>query len=329
MAHEIDMTTGQAGIAYLAGSGKPWHGLGQTVGPDQSVDEWRVAAGLDWEARRSPVQFENENVNELQIMSDRHVLYRSDTSQALSVVSENYKIVQPNDILQFFSDLAKKNDFQIETVGALKEGRRVWALARVGENSQILDDQVAPYLMLATSYDGSMATIAQYTSVRVVCNNTLQASLQGNSGHNRISIPHSAIFDATRVKSDLRIKLDSWETFKMQATHLAQHKVTDKAADAFLQELLAPLAPVGKSYSPEQFRKTKGYGRIMSLYQGGQKGAQMDATKGTAWGLVNAVTEYVDHEKGRIDDNRLDQAWFGVGAKLKNEAFSIAMKQAA
>jgi len=39
-------------------------------------------------------------------------------------------------------------------------------------------------------------------------------------------------------------------------------------------------------------------------------------------------TEYADHEKGRIDDNRLDQAWLGVGAKLKNDAFELAMKAA-
>lgn len=328
MAHELDMSTGQAGIAYVTGSETPWHGLGQTVDPDASVDQWRVAAGLDWEAKRSPVQFENDISNELQVMVDRHVLYRSDTSTPLSVVSADYRIVQPSDILEFFSDLAKKNDFKIETVGALKGGRRVWALARIGENTQILDDVVAPYLMLATSYDGSMATIAQYTSVRVVCNNTLQASLRGESGNSRISIPHSALFDGPRVKADLRIKLDSWETFRLQATQLARCKLNDKAADAFLQELLAPLAPVGKSYSPEQITKTKGYGRIMSLYNGGLIGGHMDAVNNSAWGMLNAVTEYVDHEKGRIDDNRLDQAWFGVGAKLKNEAFRLALEAA-
>ena len=44
-------------------------------------------------------------------------------------------------------------------------------------------------------------------------------------------------------------------------------------------------------------------------------------TRGTAWGLVNAVTEYVDHHRrARSSDYRLDSAWFGQGATLKQRA---------
>jgi phage/plasmid-like protein (TIGR03299 family) len=197
-------------------------------------------------------------------------------------------------------------------------------LARVGENAAVMDDQVAPYLMLATSYDGTMATVAQFTTVRVVCNNTLQASLQNHSGDGRVTIPHSAMFNADKVRQDLGIALDSWDRFLINANRLAARKITDPEMDAFLQDLIEP--PYGKSYTPEQIRSSKGYQRITALFKGAQIGAGQDAVDGTAWGLLNATTQYVDHEKGRLPDNRLDNAWFGPGAAFKNKALAIILE---
>lgn len=329
MAHEIDTTTGMAAMAYIAGSAKPWHGLGQTVDPNASVDEWRKAAGIEWEAKRATVQFENDVAGELQTFGDKHVLYRSDTGRPLSVVGKDYKTVQPGQILGFFSELAEAGSFSIETVGALKEGRRIWALARVGENARIMDDEVAPYLLLATSYDGSMATIAKFTTVRVVCNNTLQASLQNNAGKKQVSIPHSAVFNPQLVRQDLGIAMTSWEEFQMKAGMMARRKLTDAEMDAYLQELLAEFIPYGQTYDPNKVAASKGYQRIVSLFKGGQIGTGQDAINGTMWGLLNATTQYVDHEKGRMNDNRLNAAWFGPGAQIKDKAYELAMKVAA
>lgn len=319
MAHELDFTTGKAAIAYAQGQAVPWHGYGQTVNPAASVEDWRKAGGLDWDAVRTPVIFNGLN-DEYQFWADREVLYRSDTGRPLSVVSKDYQTVQPSAILGFFKNLADKGGFSIETVGALKEGRRIWALARVGENSNIMDDYVAPYLMLATSYDGSMATIAQFTAVRVVCNNTLQRVLSNSRGQNQVSIPHSAMFKPDSVRHDLGIALDSWDEFMIKAGRMAARKVSDAEMDAYLLEMIEP--PYGKSYTPEQVRKTKGYQRILGLFKGGQLGSGQDAINGTAWGLLQATTQFVDHEQGRLPDNRLDKAWFGIGAKFKEKAMT-------
>jgi phage/plasmid-like protein (TIGR03299 family) len=321
--HEIDMTTGRAAIAYAGAT--PWHSLGSQVNPGSSVEEWRKAGGLDWDAVRTEVIFNGLN-DEYAFWPDKHVLYRSDTGRPLSVVSKDYQTVQPGQILGFFKDLADQGGFQIETVGSLKEGRRIWALARVGKNAPVQDDQVAPYLMLATSFDGSMATIAKWTSQRVVCKNTLDAAIRNEAGNTTVTIPHSAMFNAQSIRTDLHIALNSWEEFLISARGLAKKKVSDPEMDAFLQELIEP--PYGKTYTPEQIRNSKGYQRIQALFNGSQMGWEQDAVNGTAWGLVNACTQYVDHEQGRLPDNRLDKAWFGVGAKFKNKAFDAAKKLA-
>lgn len=323
MAHELDTTTGKAAIAYTAGSATPWHGLGQTVNQGATVEEWRKAGGLDWDAVRTEVIYNGMN-DEYQLWTDKHVLYRSDTGKPLSVVSKDYQTVQPAHILGFFKELADKGDFQIETVGSLKEGRRIWALARVGENAKIMDDHVAPYLMLATSYDGSMATIAQATAVRVVCSNTLNKVLRTTSGTNSVTIPHSAVLKPDSVRQQLGIALDSWDEFMIKSNKLADRKITDTEMDAFLLDLIEP--PYGKTYTPGQVRNSKGYQRILGLFKGGQLGSGQDAINGTAWGLLQATSQYIDHEKGRIPDNRLDSAWFGPGAKFKAKAMDKIME---
>jgi len=293
MSHQIDESAGVAAMAYAGAV--PWHGLGQRVRHDASVDEWRTSAGLSWEANRTPVMYQN---GELREFADKHVIYRSDTNAPLSVVSSDYRIVQPGDVLEFFRSLTEKNHAQMETLGALRGGRRIWALARMGENARVMDDEVAPYLMLATSYDGSMATTAQFTTVRVVCNNTLQASMRGGWMH-RVSIPHSAIFNPTEVKDALGLKVDAWERFTADLRVMAERKITDNDADRFLVELLTPYARQKEGDTEDKVRASRGYKSIMELFSGAQIGGQMDAVNGSAWGMLNAVTEYIDHDKGR------------------------------
>ena len=326
MAHQIDFTTGHAAIAYATGTDTPWHGLGQTVDPAAGIEVWQKAAHLEWSALKAEVQFESTVTHQRESFADKHVLYRSDCGTPLSVVSSDYQVVQPADILHFFGELAAAKQFSIETVGALMGGRRIWALGRVGDNARILDDEVAPYLLLATSYDGTMATVARFTTIRVVCHNTLQASLRNADNQRQVTISHQAIFDAKAVRADLGIALDAWEAFQQKAGLMATRKLTDVETDAWLLDLFQPFMPYGQTFSPEQVRKSKGYRRITELFAGAQKGGGQDAIDQTLWGLLNATTEYIDHEKGRMQDNRLNAAWFGPGARFKDHAYQLAEK---
>lgn len=331
MAHEITITAaGKADMAYATGTAKPWHGLGQTVDPSASPEEWARAANLTWHAKRSQVNFANEVTGEpAAAFTGKEVLYRSDTGSPLSVVSDDYRVVQPDDVLTFFAKIAGIKDFQIETVGSLNEGRRIWALARVGQSAKIMDDMVAPYLLLATSYDATMATVAQFTAVRVVCSNTLRACLSAADDKKRVSVPHSAIFNPEKVRADLGINLNAWELFKREALGMSRTQISDTETAQYLQTLLSEFIPYGQTYSPEKVTNSKGYQRIMALFHGGQIGAGQDAVKGSAWGILQAVTQYIDHEKGRLPDNRLNGAWFGPGDKIKQRAYEIAVELAA
>jgi phage/plasmid-like protein (TIGR03299 family) len=98
------------------------------------------------------------------------------------VVSDGYRVVQPAEVMDFFRELVEIGGFELETAGALSDGRRVWALASVGDAAPVVsNDLVKPYLLLGTSYDGTMATVAKFTAIRVVCNNTITAAVGGYS----------------------------------------------------------------------------------------------------------------------------------------------------
>lgn len=316
--HELDFSLGRAGMAYIGQT--PWHGLGSVMTEGQSLDQWRVAAGLDWEAKRQKITFMDEGQ---QYFGDSNILYRSDTKAELGVVSDDYRILQPKAVMDFYADLVADHGFTMETAGSLHGGKRIWALARTGKDFTIAGrDLVKGYVLLATSFDKSLATRIQFTSVRVVCQNTLSMSYAGAAGKDFVSVPHSAIFNENKVKLDLGIYQDNLKGFEWNVQKLANTPVNRETAIKFLTELLATKDEVST-------RKMNQIQDVYSLYAGRGKGSQMEGSAGTLWGLLNAVTEHVDHHAGRTANTRMNSAWFGAGAALKTEAFNRAIEIAA
>ena len=204
----------------------------------------------------------------------------------------------------------------------LKGGKKLWALAKTGEEFLLRGaDRVKGYLLLATSCDGTLATTAQFTSVRVVCNNTLQLATDKEKD-GAIKVPHSTAFDPDAVKAALGVGASAWNRFAETAQVLAERKVNRLDVTKFVISVLgdrdAPLTA-----QPNE-KALKG---VIELFAGQGKGSQLASANGTAWGLVNAVTEYVDHHRrAKSQDTRLDSAWFGQGAGIKAKAWTEALK---
>ena len=304
-----------------------WHGLGNQLSPKQPIEVWQHEAGMAWQIDAADVRYvvPGEGLGSVHCFKENKVLYRSDTKTPLSVVSKRFNVVQPREVLEFYRDLTEAGGFELETAGVLKEGRKFWALAKTGQSACLKGrDRVNGYLLLATACDGTLATTAQFTSIRVVCNNTLSVALGDSSG--AVKVGHRSQFDADAVKRQLGITVSAWDGFMARMKALAERKVTDVAADAFLRRVLTyPVNPQadGKSTAVND-RALKA---VQSLYAGRGKGAEMASAAGTAWGLVNSITEYVDHHRrARSDDHRLDAAWFGAGAAIKQKAWDEALK---
>jgi phage/plasmid-like protein (TIGR03299 family) len=322
MAHLIDQ------MAYVGAT--PWHGLGNQLTKKQPLEVWQQEAGMDWLIQESPIHYKAGSVGHfgsIHTFPEQKVLYRSDTKVALSVVSQRYQVVQPREVLEFYRDLTGVSGYELETAGVLKGGRKFWALARTGQGTMLRgNDQVDGYLLLATSCDGTLATTATPTTVRVVCNNTLTVALDGVA--NAIKVPHSTRFDSQAVKKQLGIAVSQWDSFMYRMRMLSERRVQWHEAMGFFIHVLCDADP--SDPLPTVLPNERALRKVQSLYEGQGRGSTLESAQGTAWGLLNAVTEYVDHERrARSSEYRMDSAWFGQGAILKQRALNAALKLAA
>ena len=319
MSHQVE------NMAYVGAV--PWHGLGNLLTPRQPIDVWAKQAGMSFRILEAPVRYTAKapgTPTGMMAFPNQKVLYRSDSRAPLSVVSDRFHVVQPREILEFYRDLTEVSGFELETAGVLKEGRKFWALAKTNQSGSLKGgDTIQGYLLLATACDGTLATTAQFTSIRVVCANTLAIALTHGAGV--VKVPHNTRFDPQLVKKELGISVSTWDSFMYRMKTLSERKVKQhEAADYFLQVFKDGIDP---AVQPGQERALKA---VQALYEGHGKGASLSSASGTAFGLLNAVTEYVDHQRrSRTPDYRLDSAWFGQGAALKQKAVDHALMMVA
>lgn len=321
-------------MAYVGET--PWHGLGQVLQPGASIENWQQAAGMNWSIRRGDMQyFADRACTDLRLVPDQKVLFRGDTGAKLGIVSNEYQIVQPSEVLEFFRDLVATQGFQLETAGTMFGGSRYWALAKVTKAVISGWDEIGGYCLISTTADGSRATEIRKTTVRVVCNNTLSMALSLDSKE-VIRITHRQRFDSERVQQQMGLSLEEFDSFIEVAHALSKIRVTKAAADDFVTRLLRKAGRTVQAVQDDEDedqldsdtkqRKPRGLEIITSLFEGQGHGATKQGSAGTAWGLVNAVTEYVDHlSSAKTVSHRLDRAFFGSGDVLKTLALQRAL----
>lgn len=314
-------------MAYVGAT--PWHGLGNKVEENITLEEFQKEAGLDWSVSKRPVQFYDKDDEflqpELHSFKNKFVLARDTDNKPFAVVSDRYKPVQPKEIFKFFEDLLSMHNMKMHTAGALLDGGRIWCLAQTGDVHKVLgQDRVDGYLLLSTSYDLTLSTLAQFTSVRVVCNNTLQQALRDSTG--RVTIPHIKEFNAASIKDQLGIGRDQWIAFTGAIDLLARMKLdADKAASVMDKVFAIPEDPEKRMACGDRLHAQN----VVDMFKH-RTFIGADIAGQTGWGLVNSLTEYVDWKKrARGQGNRLNNAWFGEGAKLKQDTMNTLLELAA
>ena len=233
------------------------------------------------------------------------------------------KLSSPKEVLEFYRDLVRSYGYALETCGALDGGRKVWALARTGITGAADNggkDELAAYVLLATSCDKTLATSAAFTSVRVVCQNTLFFAYEDIKTQRRlqVKVPHNLRFDPHQVKEKLGLMDQAWSGFIMMVRKMADRPMKPDAASAFFEQVLLPKNAKALSSKAQREHKT-----IRGLFKSAP-GQDLTTAKETLWGAVNAVTYYVDHVRSGDGVDRLDSSWFGAGCTLKERAWTKA-----
>src|SRR4051794_13805301 len=174
--------------------------------------------------------------------------------------------------------------YTLETAGALDHGRKVWALARTGITDAADkrgEDEIAAYVLLATSCDKTLATTAAFTSVRVVCQNTLFFATEEvrKKGRPQVKVSHNFRFKADQVKTELGLMDPAWKAFMEKVRKMAAHRMEAEAASSFFKSLLA------QKDKPLTRTAEREHQTITALFRSAP-GQEFATAKETLWGAV-------------------------------------------
>ena len=305
MGHNINKTNGKYNVFVV---GQPaWHGLGKVLDKPATAKEAIEAAGLDFEVEKKQLYFSSVSAFKepkkptWQPVGNQYATVRMDTMQALGVVGEQYTILQNREAFSFFDAVVDEGQAVYTSAGVLGIGQRIWIAAKLPRQLHIgKDDGVDLYTIITNGHDGRVSLQAMTTPVRVVCQNTLDFAI--GSGRQAYTIRHtSGLHD--RVKDAYQyIGLISKEAGQLELFYQALTSVSMNADQikTFIKNMLPATRRIGGAdiISTNLKRKRE---KVLELIETAP-GNDMATAKGTAWGVYNAWTHYLDYEspKGKV-----------------------------
>ena len=317
-----------------------WHLLGQRCKEAANAEQAMELSGLGWTVAkvqnyaRNP--FKTIDGKNVMPVSSYSIFRSSDGAELASNLGEGYTVRQNWQHFEFVDALLEANGgSHYDSAGALGNGSRIWLSVRVPKaDFAIGDDKHETYLVFASSHDATLAHTAKLTSVRVVCQNTLTAAL--NDGEKMFRVKHTKQSDdrLEKAKTLMSGVVQNATTLRDKLHTLAQRRMTRKSMEAVLNKLF----PAPKEEKANTTRRENVLTEILNLYASNDNNA-FPEQKGTAYNLLNAVTNYTDHLRtARITSNRsgmdistarAENAVMGTGDVLKSAALEVILQETA
>ena len=315
---------------------KPWHGLGFEVPALATGEEMLKISKLDWPVQRRSIAMrtaDGKSTLTAQLKGFKAIV-RGDNDYVFQVATDKYFPVQNAEIVSFFREYCEAGSATMETVGGLKGGAIIWALAKLNHGTTVKIggvDELKGYLLLATSHDGSVRTIGKATQIRVVCANTLMCAF-GEHSKQEFKMKHTRKW-TPEVAAEAKVVMGMAVEQVIQANELAEQfskiKIDLKGQTEFVKRLLAKPVLVPVLNEPEAKDGLSRTGKAIMESINTSPGADLPTAKWTVWGTINGITAYVDHQQGRVQDNRVHGALFATGtANIKVQAVNLAAEMA-
>ena len=308
MSHEVEQ------MMYVGET--PWHGLGVKLERPPTIEEAIELAGLDWDVRLEPLGIPDRPG----VAVPARASVRATDGSVLGVVGTNYRPLQNREAFRWFQPLLDSGIATLETAGSLREGRKVWILAKISSmvGEVVSGDRVNGYVLLSNSHDGSSTVRAGFVPIRVVCNNTLSmAHSSQDSALLRIRHTQNVDIALQHVRDVMDLATRSFVATIEQYRALAAHKVD--AAD--LRRYVQLVYQV-----PSERALDKRMSEFEAVYNGG---LGMGTSSETLWRGYNAITETTSWHRGQNQDTRLDALWFGTAGEINDRALSVGLQMVA
>ncbi|WP_277014256.1 DUF932 domain-containing protein [Flavobacterium lindanitolerans] len=328
MAHNLNFNSRTGEYSFFSVKEKAWHGLGKIVEDYPTSAEALKFAGLDYDVIKAPNTHTLPSGNSI-VSDNSFFTYRSDNEAILGdKVGKDYQVVQNREAFSFFDSIVGNGEgIMYETAGALGNGERIFITAklpgyiRVGNG----DDVTEKYIFLTTSHDGSGSIMAAFTPIRIVCQNTLNASLRNAS--NVVRIKHTS--GATDRFADAHKIMGLANTLTDQLGDIFNHwttvRITDQEVRKLIQLALSPNKEttdlIRKGLEDEMSTVFKNSVNDAFAYAMTSDTQQMETTKGTLFGAYNAVTGYFQNVRKYADGQaKLQSIVLGGTAQQKSQS---------
>lgn len=366
------------------GNGLKYRGLGKSV-TGMTDQEALVLADMDWKTIPMPLEIVGKTQKR---PSAYKSLCRSDNGVELGVATADYKPVHNHQLVHAMRQATEViGGMNLETLGSLDEGRRVWGMATIpnssfslpvgkewesrmqiphgGGTSWIKEDTTVLKALFGSGHVPGMAFTVDLMAERKICTNG--AKISRNLG--RFYMAHSGNFDAaalTRIKNLFENSGVIFDHYANRARLLRDVRFDVEESRALVAQLLGPatlmkmvdegrISPMIKMGALDSDKLADGFngihtGRLLDHVVAKDAGRQVvedmlnrpgkrvidliktqpgaEMAEGTLWNTYNAVTYFVDHERGLNSDSGLNAALFGEGAQLKEQAMDLSVQYA-
>ena len=308
----------------------PWHGLGMEVPKGLKAEEMIWAAGLDWKVELRPARGAQE-INKKKEFSRYEVVRipRPNTKEQevlFGVVSRRYQPLQNLEAFEFFDPIVGEGKAYFETAGALGEGERIWVMAKMPDAMEIVrGDECFKYLLLSNSHSGDGSVIVKFTTVRVVCQNTLMLAMEDGQKAYRVRHSKQMQFKLNELAEFMAITQKVFLNAEMLFKQLAKIQMKDGRLEHYFDAVFP------RSDAQKKKRETPARWKFLQEVFETEEDLQLPGVQGTLWGAYNAITRFEDYKQPQQEeqpDQRLERTWFGGGADTKLKALSKAAELA-
>jgi phage/plasmid-like protein (TIGR03299 family) len=251
---------------------------------------------------------------------NRFAHVRVDTSAAVGMGSGNYKLVQPSDLQATLAQYIEADPrFSLTTVGALDDGKRIWAQLQFDGAYEVAGDKHTRHLLLSTTFDASASTVGKMSTTRVVCENTFNGALGETAP--QINIRHNVTFSADKARRDLSAIAQGFEAYKAMGDALALTTLTREQLSTFIRDVLD--IPADAKKEDVSTRKLNQRQAIIDALLISANERAVTVERGVdAFTALQAITRYVDHDR---NDGDTEGRLFGSGAALKDKALGLLL----
>lgn len=296
-----------------------WHNLGTVTGKYNTWAEIQAAGFIDFQVAKRQL---------LDPVSGKAVeawgTFRTDNGGFLGAVGSDYTPIQHRDGFATIDALVNSVDgAHYETAGVLGSGEVVWGLAALNRSYEVVaGDKHESYLLFSTSHDGSRSHEYRLTDTRVVCQNTLNLAL-GYGAKNALRVRHTKnAQDRLQTVHGLIAELnEQTDDVAAKMRELTTRKTTRETVTAIFDRLF-PKTQRDNGREESSSIRENNIREILARFESNDLNA-FPEVRGTAYNLLNAITEYTDHYRSSRGGERAQAAIFGSGDALKTKAFEM------